>query len=249
MRALVLIALPFMLSGCFFAATTATVESGKAIADHRTLGEQMDDATVYAAINRYFLETDSNDLSVNVTVNVRRGRVMLTGNADNADTPRLATEQAWRAKGVQEVINEIKVTPGGKFWNNTNDALIKKNLESRLLMTKDVWMVNYSIDVVSNVAYLLGVCEDQAELDRVIAVTRTTRGVKQVVSYLKLATDTAPADGYGAAPANYTPVSPATSPASPGFTPEPITSQPVGSAPLPAPVSSSALPAPAGSGY
>lgn len=186
MRILVLLALPFMLSGCVTAAVTGVTETGKAIADDRSFGRQVDDASIYAAINRYFLETDSKDLAVNVTINVREGRVMLTGNADKPDTARIATEQAWRAVGVQEVINEVKVNPASQFWNNANDALIKKNIESRLLITKDVWVVNYSIDVVSGVAYLLGSCENQAELDRVLAVVRTTKGVKQVVSYLRI---------------------------------------------------------------
>lgn len=247
MRAYHLLLLPFLLTGCAAAATTTIVEGGKSIADGRSLGTQVDDATIYAAINRYFLETDANDLSVNVTVNVRRGRVLLTGNADREDTPRKATEQAWRAQGVQEVINEVKVVPEGSIWNNANDALIKKNLESRLLITKDVWVVNYSIDVVSGTAYLLGWCHDQAELDRVLSVARTTRGVRQVISYLKLETDpvAAPTSAYGAAPANYTPMPVSNSPISPGFTPEPIVSpQPVSSAPLPAPVTSTTLPPP-----
>lgn len=241
MRILVLLALPLLLSGCFFAATTATIEGGKAIADERTLGEQMDDATIYTAVNRYFVETDSKDLSVNVTVNVRRGRVLLTGNVDNEDTVRRATEQAWRARGVQEVINEVKTKPGQGFWNNANDALIKKNIESRLLVTKDVWVVNYSLDVVDGTTYLVGNCENQAELDRVLAVVRTTKGVKQVVSYLKLTTDTStPTNSYGTAPANYTPMPAAQSPVSNNFSPEPI-----GTAPAPASVSSSDLPPPA----
>ncbi|MBA4274409.1 MAG: phospholipid-binding domain-containing protein [Alphaproteobacteria bacterium] len=242
MRTLLLFALPLLLSGCVTAVTTGVVESGKAIADERSFGAQVDDATIYSAINRYFLETDANDLVANVTVNVRRGRVMLTGNVDKDTTPRLATEQAWRAQGVQEVINEIKVTPGAKFWNNANDALIKKNLESRLLVTKDVWVVNYSIDIVGGTAYLLGHCENQGELDRVLSVARTTRGVKQVVSYLKLRTDStaAPASAYGAPPANYTPSYSAqpistTSGAPLDSGSGTITTQPVTSAPLTAP--------------
>jgi osmotically-inducible protein OsmY len=182
--------LPFMLSGCILAATTTMVEGGKAIADNRSLGGQVDDATIYSAVNRYFLEKEVNDLLINVTVNVRQGRVLLTGNVNKEDTLRLATEQAWRAAGVQEVINEIKVQPDSKFWNNANDALIKKNLESRLLITKDVWVVSYSIDVVSGTAYLIGQCHNQDELNKVLSVARTTKGIKEVVSYLRLDSDT-----------------------------------------------------------
>ncbi len=220
MRALYLLALPLLLSGCFTAAVTGVTETGKAIADGRSLGAQVDDATIYAAINRYFLEVDSQDLAVNVTINVRQGRVLLTGNTDNENTPRVATEQAWRARGTQEVINEIKVNKNAKFWDNANDALIKKNIESRLLITKDVWVVNYSIDVVSNVAYLIGECEDQGEIDRALSVVRTTRGVREVVSYLKVKNQAppAPTGAYGAPPAGFS---------NPTVTTTPVTSQPI----------------------
>lgn len=55
MRTLLLFALPLLLSGCVTAVTTGVVESGKAIADERSFGDQVDDATIYSAINRYFL--------------------------------------------------------------------------------------------------------------------------------------------------------------------------------------------------
>jgi hypothetical protein len=47
--------------------------------------------------------------------------------------------------------------------------------------------VNYSIDTVQAVVYLMGVAQNQAELDKVMSYARTVPYVKQVVSYVKLA--------------------------------------------------------------
>lgn len=186
MKSLALLALSLMLSACATAAVTGIAEGGKAIADERSLGRQVDDVTLYTRVNKAFLDSKIEDVIVNVTVNVRHGRVLLTGNVDSEASIQSAVALAWKAEGVQEVINEITVKKGMDFWNNANDALTKKNLEGRLLVTKDVWVVSYSIDVVNGTAYLLGSVNDQAEMDRVLNVARTTKGVKRVINYLKL---------------------------------------------------------------
>lgn len=187
MRRLALLLLtPFMLNGCVAAAVGAGTEAGISLAEERSIGRKVDDMTIYTDINRIFLRANSNDLFAGVTVNVRHARVLLTGNVAAEDTARQAVQLAWQARGVEEVINEITVNPGSGFSVAANDFAVKTNLESRLLLTKHVWVINYSIDVVNGTAYLLGRVTDQAELDRVIAVARTTKGVKRVVNYLQI---------------------------------------------------------------
>jgi len=187
MRATIsLILAMFSLSGCATAVIAGATETGVTIAEERSAGTKVNDLTIYTKLNHLFLQNDTNDLLVNVTINVRHARVMLTGNVEKQETAERAVMLAWRIEGVQEVINEIVVKPGVDFFSNANDSLIKKNLEARLLVTKDVWVVNYSIDIVSGVAYMLGIVHDQAELDRVLNVVRTTQGVRKVISHLQI---------------------------------------------------------------
>lgn len=194
---LCLIASLFALSACATAAVGAITETGVSIAEERSVGRKVDDLTIYTEINHLFLQRDANDVLPNVTVNVRHGRVLLTGNVKKPESVGLAAKLAWQVNGVEEVINEINVDPKPDFFDSANDGLIKKNLETRLFFTKDVWVINYSIDVVSNVVYLLGNVKDEAELERVLNIARTTKGVKKVVNYLrvdpKANTDQAPA--------------------------------------------------------
>lgn len=207
-----LLVLPMVLSGCVGTVITGLAEGTKAIVDERSLGAQVDDTTIYTAINRYFIQKENGDVLLNVTVNVRHARVLLTGNVDKAESAGLATELAWRARGVQEVINEINVMPDTRFWNNANDALIQRNLEARLLITKGVWVVNYSIDVVNGTVYFLGAVEDDTELQRVLNVARSTKGIKRIVSYLKKKTEIPAFSGatptYNTTPANTPPSEP-----------------------------------------
>jgi osmotically-inducible protein OsmY len=183
-RLIVLCVLPLLLPGCALFVLGAAGQTGISIAEERSLGTKVDDQVVYAAVNDQFVKGEHDGLVISATVNVRHGRVMLTGNVASEQIARNAVAAAWKAKGVKEVINHLIVNPNSTYAAAANDLLVKKNLVSRLIITKDVWYINYSTDVVAGNAYLLGYVRDRAELDRVLQLARTTKGVKKVYSHL-----------------------------------------------------------------
>jgi osmotically-inducible protein OsmY len=196
---LLILTLPALLSGCVAAAVGAGTETGVSLAEERSLGSKIDDSVIYTDISNRLIQKGTNKLYLKVTVRVRNARVMLTGIVQTEDAAQQAVSLAWQAKGVEEVINELIIAPDNSYTDATGDSLIKKNLESRLLFTKDVWVINYSIDVVNGTAYLLGKVLDRAELNRVMNVARTTKGIKRVVSHLQIKSETA-ADGSNVPP-------------------------------------------------
>jgi osmotically-inducible protein OsmY len=177
---------PLLLTGCVAAAVGAGTEAGVSLAEERSVGRKVDDITIYTDINRLFIKEGTNELFADVTIDVRHARVLLTGNVKSDGAAQRAVELAWKARGVEEVINELVVGSNASWGDAAQDAVVKKNLEARLLVTKHVWVINYSINVVNGTTYLLGRVADQAELNRVLNVTRTTRGVKRVVNYLQI---------------------------------------------------------------
>ncbi len=191
--ALLLALASLTLTGCVAAAVSAGTEAGVSLAEERSLGRKVDDVTIYTDINRMFVRESTNALFADVTVDVRHARVLLTGNVDSEAQAQRAVELSWQARGVEEVLNELTVNPNASLMDSANDNLVKKNLEGRLLITKNVWVINYSINVVNGTAYLLGRVHDQLELDRVLTIARTTRGVKRVVNYLQIRQQNDPA--------------------------------------------------------
>ncbi len=177
------------LGGCASLVVSAGTNAGLAVAQNRSIGRTVDDNILYGDLTARFVDADENDLLTKVTFNVRFARVMLTGTVENEGQALRAVELSWKAKGVAEVINELQVNPDVGFFDRANDALIKRNLETRYLITKGVWVINYSMDVQNGVAYLIGRVKDKAELDRALNIARTTKGVKRVVSHLQINTD------------------------------------------------------------
>lgn len=96
---------------------------------------------------------------------------------------------AWQASGVREVIDEIEVTDKTTFGDYTNDVWIANKLRSRLMFDDKVKNINYTVDAVNGTIYLMGVAQNQDELDRVIAHARDISGVKRVVNHVVLKSD------------------------------------------------------------
>ncbi len=188
-RLLLLLSLPLMLNGCIAALVAGGTETGVSLAEDRSLGRKFDDNVIYSDITNQFIQADAAKLLAHVSFNIRYGRVMLTGTVEKQADAERAVAITWKAKGVQEVINELVINSDSSFFDTANDSLIKRNLESRLLLTKNVWVINYSMDVQGGTAYLIGRVKDQAELDRVLNVARSTKGVKKVVSHLQINPD------------------------------------------------------------
>lgn len=174
-----------LVSGCQSMLFTGAREGTMAVAEERPLSNLVDDTTIYTELNHYFLQSDVRDLFPHVNISVRNARVLLTGNVNAEQTKERATTVAWKPAGVQEVINEIEVTPESDFWDHTQDEWIEKNLEGRLTVTKGVNILNYSVEVVNGKAYLLGTVDSEQELNNVLQVARTARGVRQVISHLR----------------------------------------------------------------
>jgi len=71
-----------------------------------------------------------------------------------------------------------------------NDTSITTKLRARLTGDSNVSGINYSIETVDGVVYLMGTARDRAELDRVLAHARDISGVRNVVSYVEVKTRT-----------------------------------------------------------
>lgn len=174
------------LAGCSPAGVVGGgAAAGVAAVEERTVGEAIDDSVISTKIDSNLLQKDI-DLFRRVGVEVIEGRVLLTGSVPTTDARIEAVRQAWRVAGVKEVINELQVTDKGGIVDYARDSWISAQLRTKLLLDKEIQSVNYSIETVNGIVYLIGIAQDQAELDRVTNHARNIRYVEKVVSYVRL---------------------------------------------------------------
>lgn len=189
-----LIAGAAFLTGCVPVVLGAGTEAAVVVAQERSVGGAIDDAGILLQIKNAYAQTDYKDMLANVEVKSVEGRVLLTGNVDRPETQIEAVRLAWTVSGVREIINEIQINDQSGFWNYARDVWVSTQIRSRLLITKGVRSVNYSVITVNQVVYLMGIAQDQTELDRVTNVAATTSYVQRVVSYVRMKDD--PNRGY-----------------------------------------------------
>lgn len=178
-----------MMSGCFPLLVAGGSETAAVVAQERSVGSAVDDAGILLQIKNKFANQDYKDLLVNVEVKVVEGQVLLTGNVDKAESKVEAVRLTWLVPGVREVVDEIQISDKSGFWNYTRDVWISTQIRTRLIATKDIRSINFSIITVNQVVYIMGIAQDQAELDRVTYIASTTSYVQRVVSYARLKDD------------------------------------------------------------
>ena len=191
MKALLLsLALAGALNGCVALGLAAGGEAGVTAAQERSAGNKVDDAGIFLRIKNAFAHYSTNDIFANVEVKVVEGRVLLTGNVEKPESKIEAVRLTWTVNGVRELHDEISVNDQTGIGNYLQDAWISNNIRARLLAEKGVRSINYSVITTNQVVYLMGIAQDQAELNKVTHISSTAKNVQRVVSYVLMRDDT-----------------------------------------------------------
>ena len=185
-----LLALPSFLSACATAAG-AGATAGVAASQERGLGVAIDDSATHAKIWRLWLDTDPH-IFLEVGVDVHEGRVLLTGTINSPQNRLDAVRLAWQVEGVRQVIDEIQVTDEGGVLDYSRDVWITAQLRSKITFDSEILAINYSIETVNKVVYLMGVAQSEAEIDRVIRYARNIDYVRKVVSHVRIKAERLP---------------------------------------------------------
>lgn len=121
-----------------------------------------------------------------VDVEVAEGIVLLTGSVPTIEDKMEAEKIAWSAPNVLQVGNEIQLNKPSGFFKDSEDALIGANIRTRLIAEKGVKARNINIEMENGTVYLLGVARDHGELQKITHIASTSKGVKEVISYIKV---------------------------------------------------------------
>ncbi len=170
LRIVGMMALASVLAGCASLVQTAIsngINVGRTLPADRSLYNVLDDLSIKNTINNALLD---EALLLDINTDVYQGMVMLTGSVRDA---------------VRELYNEIKVTDKSWLKSLPKDTWIENTLGARMVLAPGVRAVNYQLRVANGVVYILGIAKSRAELDRVIALARTS-GAHQIVSHVFL---------------------------------------------------------------
>ncbi len=156
--------------------------------EERSFSSAVGDFNTRTELNARLL-AESASLFANVSTSVIEGRVHLSGNVTRAEDRLTATRIAWAAPNVKEVTNNIEVTAEPDLLDTARDRWINTQVRTRILTDGAIKDINYTIDTQNRTIYILGIAQDQGELDRVLAHARSVPGARRVVNYALLKDD------------------------------------------------------------
>jgi len=196
MRVAALSAVPLILVGC--GALTACSPVGTAIGaaaytadlatQERGLYQGLDDNRMWIAINARFALVDLG-VAQNVHLQVQEGRVLLSGVVDTPEQRLAAVKAAWQEPGVREVINDIEVAGARDLGQIGQDQYLAQRVWLKFFADRAIRANNYSVECINSVVYLIGVAQDEAEMQRAIDHARDVPYVRDVKNYMRLKDD------------------------------------------------------------
>lgn len=154
-----------------------------ACASSRTLGGAVNEIGAAAALKATLFADRNYDYS-DVDLTIDEGRLLLTGTMRSEQGRKKLIENAWKAEGVKQVIDEIRIGAHTSFGQGLEDSRIDQTIRAQYLTDADIRNANYKIAVSNAVVYLLGVARDEEELQEALDIARSVSGVEAVVSHV-----------------------------------------------------------------
>jgi len=194
-KLILLCGLCFSLNACVETVVVGAIATGVMVAQEKSASQTKDDLLIFTKINQKLAKIEKDEEFKHVEVKVYEGRVILLGKVPNKQVGKKAVDIAWDVKGVKEVANEtiiyIDKNPSKVRYASsiTKDAVINSRVKTKLAMKKDIKAVNYDVETIDGIVYLMGVAQDRYELEKSTKIASKVKGVKKVISHVVLKND------------------------------------------------------------
>jgi osmotically-inducible protein OsmY len=168
--------------GCMGVLIGAAATAGVLASQERGLQGAASDAGIRAEINHLWLQHDHR-MHLRLVLQVWEGRVLVSGALPDQKQRETAISLARQAAGVREVIDEV-VIESRDLRDLARDMRIDAAIAARMLVTREIDSINFSIEVVNGTVFVLGTARDAAERERVLDLLRDVSHVRRIAMHV-----------------------------------------------------------------
>ena len=143
------------------------------------------DILIKAKIEEAMFSNDYDKLFSKVRVIVYEGRVLLVGTVLEESIKEKANQLSWNTKNVKEVADYITIGKNDLI-DYVKDTRISLELRAKMLTDKEISEVNFNVTTENRILYLVGIAQNNKELNKVIQHASNIAGVKKIVNLIKL---------------------------------------------------------------
>lgn len=173
-----------MLQGCVAAALGGAAAGTKVATDPRTMGTQVDDETLEFKVENALDKDEQIKSEARVNAVSYSSRVLLIGQVPSENTKSTATDLAKGVDGVNDVYNELRVSPKITIGQISKDSWITTQVKSKMLVDDRVKSTNVKVITENGEVFLLGNVT-QAQADAAAEIASKVSGVQKVVKVFK----------------------------------------------------------------
>ena len=175
------------LSGCASTLLGGAAVVGLASVQERSMKDAAIDMKLGLQLQKKLFTINKDKLFGSVDVIIIEQRVMMIGNVESQKLRDLATQAAWEiSPKIKDVLNEITIGEKSTIISEAKDARISLSLSGLLIGDSDISDINFNHSVSEQVIFLIGIAQDDEELNKVINHARTVKGVKKVINHIIL---------------------------------------------------------------
>ena len=157
-------------------------------AQEKGLGTSINDKVIYIKLRNAIHKWNSS-VSEKISISVNNGSILVTGQLKNVDAKINLTKVIWEVNGVKEVNNKVQISETNNLKNIAKDLASLGEIRARLMASKQLNSLNFSIDVVNNVAYISGIASSEEEVAIVSQIAQEARFIKEVQNFVKVNKD------------------------------------------------------------
>ena len=175
------------LSGCAGTLLGGAAVVGLASVQERSIKDAAIDMKLGLQLQKKLFTLSKDKLFGSVDVIIIEQRVMMIGNVESQKLRDLASQAAWEiSPKIKDVLNEITIGEKSTIISEAKDARISLSLSGLLIGDSDISDINFNHSVSKQVIFLIGIAQDNEELNKVINHARTVKGVKKVINHIIL---------------------------------------------------------------
>ena len=179
-----IIVLALFISSCSGPFLGAGSSVGLAALEERSARQVALDLATTAKIRLELFNSDEK-FFLRIGVEVFENRVLLTGIVKSDTLAARAVGISWKPKDVVDVLNEIQIGEF-KLRNVAKDSWISTQFTSKITFDRDILAINYKIETVNGVIYLIGVAQSSSELQKVLNHAKNIGGVNRVINHVRI---------------------------------------------------------------
>ena len=175
----------WLLASCSQVIVGGATSTSMVILQERSAKQAAIDILIKAKIEEAMFSNDYDKLFSKVRVIVYQGRVLLVGTVEEESIKENASQISWNTKNVREVANYITIGRNDLI-DYVKDTRISLELRAKMLTDKEVSEVNFSVTTENRVLYLVGIAQNNKELNKVIEHASNIAGVKKIINLINL---------------------------------------------------------------